>query len=156
MFPVNGFCRKGHRLTEENVYVAPNGDRACRTCKKDRKDDWRKTPEGKELRRKHRIKCHYGLDDKDIESMLKEQNNLCKLCHKPFTERISGRKGNSTAWVVDHDHLTNANRGLIHQNCNLAIGFLEDSPEMCTLAAVYLEKCNAVQVKGTTEIYVRT
>lgn len=28
-------CKRGHEFTEDNTYVRPNGDRECRTCKRD-------------------------------------------------------------------------------------------------------------------------
>lgn len=31
-----GLCRRGHELTPDNVYVRPNGQRWCRTCRRER------------------------------------------------------------------------------------------------------------------------
>lgn len=30
-----GFCKRGHERTEENTYVAPDGNRSCRICRKE-------------------------------------------------------------------------------------------------------------------------
>lgn len=35
-------CRKGHELTDENVYVRPNGMRRCRLCERDTAKKWAK------------------------------------------------------------------------------------------------------------------
>lgn len=35
-----GFCRNGHRLIAENTYVRPNGDRQCRTCRREYDRIW--------------------------------------------------------------------------------------------------------------------
>lgn len=34
-------CNKGHQLSGENLYVKPNGDRACRACMVQRTKEWR-------------------------------------------------------------------------------------------------------------------
>jgi hypothetical protein len=34
------FCKRGHRWTEDNVYTAPSGIRACRQCKRDHGRSW--------------------------------------------------------------------------------------------------------------------
>jgi hypothetical protein len=41
---------------------------------------------------------------------------------------------------LDHDHLTGKLRDFIHRDCNLAIGLLEDDPNLYRLAEEYLEK----------------
>lgn len=33
-------CRRGHELTEENIYRRPNGRRSCRTCRRSSKRRW--------------------------------------------------------------------------------------------------------------------
>jgi hypothetical protein len=137
-------CPRGHEYTPENSYQNPKGYKQCRACKKLRVDAFRSTPEGKEQRRWHRIKTLYGLNREQVEHQLVEQKNLCLLCNRPFTPRLEGPEGNGTAWVIDHNHATKEFRGLVHQNCNLAIGYLEDNPELCRLAAIYLERCGGI------------
>jgi len=131
---------RGHEYTAENSYPNPKGYKQCRACRKLRADSFRATAEGKECRRWHRFKTLYGLTKEQIERQLEAQSYLCAMCNRPFTPRKEGTEGNGTAWVVDHDHLTEKFRGLVHQNCNLAIGYLEDNPELCRLAAAYLER----------------
>jgi hypothetical protein len=62
---------------------------------------------------------------------LVEQKNLCALCQRPFTKDDPPH--------ADHRHSDLTPRGLLHNNCNVALGFLEESPELCRMAADYLE-----------------
>lgn len=77
----------------------------------------------------------YGLSQEEYLVKLKRQNNLCGLCHLPFdlTSKMSSP-------ALDHDHDTGLLRDFVHQSCNLGIGFLRDNPELCRLAAAYLEQ----------------
>lgn len=75
----------------------------------------------------------YGLSEGEYDTRMRQQRELCALCGKP-----PGPK----PLVVDHDHVTGAVRGLIHQRCNLAIGFLGDNIDGIKLALAYLERAN--------------
>ncbi len=138
-------CPQGHEFSTVNTYVNPRTSRrTCRTCKRGRANAFYSTEIGKQVRRRNRIKTDYGLTKEQTDQQLLKQNNCCLLCNRTFVRRIWGAVGNGTGWVVDHDHGTGKFRGLIHQNCNLALGYMEDDPELCRLAALYLEKFNAV------------
>jgi hypothetical protein len=77
-----------------------------------------------------RLRKH-GLSASEYNEMLISQGNVCAICGKPPNEKIM---------AVDHDHKTGQIRGLVHRKCNLAIGLLDDDPEIIRLAADYLEK----------------
>jgi hypothetical protein len=51
-------CKRGHELTNENLYIAPSGLRVCRTCRLIAKDRYRATDKGKaaEIRAHHHNK----------------------------------------------------------------------------------------------------
>lgn len=100
----------------------------------------------KEYRRKHpsyrrdhykkgsHAKSRYGISSEEYNSRRDKKlkdGDLCGLCNKPL--------GKVRAHL-DHDHSTNKLRDFIHRNCNLAIGLLEDDPNLCRLAAEYIEK----------------
>lgn len=89
-----------------------------------RRRDYRKNPEKYLQWRLNRI---YGISVEDKENLLKKQNNVCAICKKPGE------------LVVDHNHKSNKVRGLLHKNCNSAIGLLQDSPEIIISAAKYVE-----------------
>lgn len=85
-----------------------------------------------ERRRKYRLKTVYGITVEDYDRMYLEQFGRCKICDKhqqEFTKRL----------YVDHCHITGKVRGLLCFNCNIAIGKLGDSPDICIKAAKYLK-----------------
>ncbi len=57
----------------------------------------------------------------------------CLICDKPFDATASMKK------VMDHNHQTNRFRGVIHNRCNVGIGHLRDSADLCLKAAAYLQ-----------------
>jgi len=60
----------------------------------------------------------YGLFNR--EEAIKEQNNKCALCGDEFgAEKLESA-------VLDHNHRTGNIRDLIHQRCNLMLGFAKD------------------------------
>lgn len=68
-----------------------------------------------------------GLTPEEYRQLEEQQAGRCKICMevKPL--------------VVDHDHGTGLWRGLICQDCNLALGFAKDNPAVLRAAAEYLE-----------------
>jgi len=82
--------------------------------------------------RKWDLKKKFGISEEDYIRILTSQNGVCGLCGQPMDE---GKK-----LAVDHDHNTGEIRGILHNRCNMAIGLLLESPEICRKAAVYLEK----------------
>jgi len=84
-----------------------------------------------DLYRNNRLKKVYGISLEQYDDMLEAQDNMCFICEK--TPEDNGKR-----LGVDHNHITNEVRGLLCDNCNTAIGLLQDDPELCTLAAEYL------------------
>lgn len=83
-----------------------------------------------EQARRSALKKLYGLTVEDYEGMLHAQDSSCAICGHGFSARPH----------VDHCHSSGVIRGLLCQNCNLAIGLLKDNPDRCRSAAKYLEK----------------
>ena len=81
------------------------------------------------------LRRRYGLTPEQYEKKLKSQNDVCSLCEKPFD---LSRRGTSPA--LDHCHASKRLRDFIHHRCNVALGLLQDNPELCRKAAAYLEK----------------
>jgi alpha-D-ribose 1-methylphosphonate 5-triphosphate diphosphatase PhnM len=90
-----------------------------------------RTPEQRERdrldqrRRTHLMK--YGLTEQQFSDMLLTQNGRCDICGQPFHWRLGEPFKSRTAPVVDHDHVTKKVRALVHQRCNVALGFIESS-----------------------------
>ena len=59
--------------------------------------------------------------------------NRCEICGKTSIE-------NKKALSVDHCHKTGKIRGVLCQNCNFAIGLLNDSVNLLNKAIVYLKE----------------
>lgn len=78
----------------------------------------------------------YGLTREAYDAILDEQGGVCAICLEP-----------GDTWHVDHDHSCcpgqkscgNCVRGLLHLQCNTALGLLKDDPERLRRAASYLE-----------------
>lgn len=99
---------------------------------------WRaRNPEKVALHTFTRICKRHHLTTQEYYAILERQGNVCALCQLP----AQGEK-----LVIDHDHSCcpghfscgECIRGLIHNNCNKALGFLGDDPEKAKLAQLYL------------------
>jgi ferredoxin len=77
------------------------------------------------------IRKKYGLTHDDIDNMIKDQCGRCALCSDPCPNL-----------VVDHCHVTNANRALLCGHCNTGLGMFRDRPDLLRLAADYIESHN--------------
>lgn len=75
----------------------------------------------------------YGLTKEQVDSAFATQSGCCAICH----ERRS--------LCVDHDHKTNAFRGLLCAQCNSAIGMLREDTSIIRSACTYLEKWRKAQ-----------
>ena len=115
----------------------------CRLCRKEYMREYEKSDERKlkkkedndnrATRRKElRWKRIYGLEFGGYSEMLKKQDSRCCICKKHHTKlKIS--------LAVDHNHRNGEIRGLLCNNCNVAIGFLP-SIKMLSNAIKYLKE----------------
>lgn len=90
------------------------------------------TTEGKRLRqRRYTLKYGWGLTLAAYEAMLERQGRCCAACRTD----TPGGKG---AFIIDHDHVTGAVRGLLCNRCNLALGLLKDDETRLLALIQYL------------------
>lgn len=82
------------------------------------------------------LKRKYGLTPDNVQVMLEEQDNCCKICDIRFDVLIRHN--------VDHCHVTNKIRGLVCRNCNWGLGNFKDNPDTLKRAITYLEESNEV------------
>lgn len=101
----------------------------------------RATPE---QARDSRLRRTYGITLDDYDEMLMAQGSGCAICGKAPDK--NGRR-----LCVDHNHNTGRVRGLLCDGCNKALGNLQDSPELCRLAAQYLTLCEG----QTTQVFAQ-
>lgn len=80
----------------------------------------------------------FGITEGDYDRMFDEQAGLCAICHEPDSIKLA----------VDHDHACcdgdyscgKCVRGLLCKRCNMAIGLLQDKPDIIMNAALYTRK----------------
>ena len=89
-------------------------------------------------RRHAHLKHRYGLTREEHDRLLAEQGGVCAVCGQPPTS-ANTRAHWDGKLCVDHDHDTGKVRGLLCNDCNLAVGYGK-SPEILRAAARYLER----------------
>lgn len=93
------------------------------------------------------LKRYDNITPSDYIHFLGAQNLSCTICRKHQDDaKYSGRTETQyvipnfpRTLVVDHDHLTGRNRGLLCRECNWGLGRAKDSPRILQRAAEYLE-----------------
>lgn len=112
-----------------NLTRSPDGKNpVCRQCHNLRSEEYRKTEQGKAVRRRQTVRA-YGLTIEDYEKMYKELAGCCQICgdHRDVLH-------------IDHDHKTGKVRGLLCSSCNTGIGKLKDNTGILRGAINYLER----------------
>lgn len=133
------FCRRGHELTQANIYVyhsTANGPtRQCQTCIREKNKRYaedvkagRRDRHPNVVGRYNRFLKRYGLTDESYQVLVKAHRGRCAICSA------------KQKLYVDHCHVTGRVRGLLCMGCNTGVGHLRDSPRLLRLAIAYLEK----------------
>ena len=144
-----GECDTEYQLTRRN----PGDDgvlrcAACRTKKmnKRKRQQYKHTgtsihelyakdnPNYQRVNRERYLLRNYDLSIAQYDAMSDRQGHICAICKQPEPN------GNL---VVDHDHKTGLVRGLLCNNCNRAIGALQDDISVVRSASLYLLRHNA-------------
>lgn len=92
--------------------------------------------------KQHDLKKSFGIGLAEYTAMAVEQNGCCAICEKQETET---RLGKVRALSVDHNHKTNAVRGLLCQSCNKLIGLANEDAAILGKAITYLRKHSGEQ-----------
>lgn len=150
------------KLCDSEIQVAKVGGipKYCSNCKKQKNTEsnrrWYSNPKNKKKRNKYSteyarkwreenfrkylntwLNHRYGITLIDWISIYENQGGCCAICKKSFpnweTRGVIKRQIH-----LDHNHKTNAVRGLLCRSCNLAIGLLGDNPETVASALWYL------------------
>ncbi len=74
------------------------------------------------------LKFSYDMTPEQYTAALVGQSGRCDVCGEPMKRP-----------VVDHNHETGVFRALIHQRCNIGVGYIEDK-ELCQQAISYLKR----------------
>jgi hypothetical protein len=113
----------------------------CIDCKKKLAKRYRQTPEDRRKyyqKRKRdiinsRLLRNFGITLEQYEKKLEEQNGKCEICGLTPIE-------NKKSLAVDHDHNSGRVRGLLCNNCNVAVGFLKDNVDKAKKMTEYITK----------------
>ena len=97
------YRRREERKAYQRKYARENRDKIRPTERRYRENHRNKI---KKMNFIWRLRNTYGLSLEDFERKLKEQDNKCALCKKPFTSTPS----------IDHNHKTGEFRGLLHRS----------------------------------------
>jgi hypothetical protein len=90
----------------------------------------RYTSDNKELIRAQNKRRVPGWDLDRYNTQLEVQGNVCAICK---SSEPAGKD-----WCQDHNHETNAPRGLLCVRCNAGLGYFKDNPEYLQSAIQYL------------------
>lgn len=130
-------CRKCNTVKPiTDFYLARNGRASgdklvrktpCKRCSSDAAMAWQRAdPERTKLQKKAwRLRSEYGISMEEYVALLTKQNGRCAVCG--LEEARSNLGGGNYMLCVDHCHDTGAIRGLLCNNCNRALGLLNDS-----------------------------
>jgi hypothetical protein len=121
---------------EKNISDFYTGRKDCKDCKNAAARQWRKdNPENVArhlVRMRERTKeRRYGITQEQFNQMLLDQNSKCKICSNEFKS--------SKDTHIDHCHNTNKVRGLLCNNCNMALGQFNDNTDNMDNAIIYLQ-----------------
>jgi len=137
-------CNKCNQDKQDTEFYDSNAS-VCKKCKIDWQRQYRINNPDKdaEIRRREvytKLGKQIGMELFEVktwyERKFEEQKGCCAICGRNVSELFpDGRNMNLN---IDHNHQTLKLRGLLCNNCNLAVGNLQDSPELCFAAGEYL------------------
>jgi len=75
-----------------------------------------------------------AITSKELFQLRLDHNGLCDCCGRlEFSD-------STRSFHLDHDHKTGKVRGLICAQCNMGLGYFEDSTTLLRLASDYLDR----------------
>lgn len=117
---------------------------SCKDCQRQAKQqsaNWRNQGQ-RENKRDYHLKRTFGISAQQYQAIFNAQGGICAICSSPPSSGAWGRL------VVDHNHATKKNRGLLCRRCNLALERLERDPSWGEKAVAYLAKYIEELVNG--------
>lgn len=122
---------------EKNISDFYTGRKDCKDCKnaaaRKKYVDDPETTQRNLIRMRERAKeRRYGITQEDFDKMLSEQKNMCKICNNEFKSTKDTH--------IDHCHNSNIVRGLLCNNCNMALGQFNDNTHNMDNAIKYLQR----------------
>lgn len=132
--------RCGVEKPREDYLMSSWGSRYCAPCRSDMRKEARarinadpvKREASRTYSRKYQLSTKYGLTPDEFELLFARQGRRCAIC--------GGEDPTGNGWTVDHSHLDQHVRGIVHGVCNTGIGHLGDTLEGVIRAVVYLAR----------------
>jgi hypothetical protein len=121
---------------EKNISDFYTGRKDCKDCKnaaarRIRIDQPERYAKYRKQHNQYLKKRRYGVTQDQFEKMLVNQNNMCKICGNEFKSTKDTH--------IDHCHDTNVVRGILCNNCNMALGQFNDNLDIMENAIKYLQ-----------------
>lgn len=85
------------------------------------------------------LRYRYGITAKEFQELVRKQNSMCAVCGVKLEIEPNGTKRTKNV-AVDHCHTTGKVRGVLCKNCNVGLGFFQDSVSHLHKAIKYLEE----------------
>jgi hypothetical protein len=76
----------------------------------------------------------HGITRNECDALLASQYGKCAICGTTLVPNNVTRNGT----CIDHDHVTGKVRGLLCNNCNVALGHARDDPALLLKMVTYL------------------
>jgi hypothetical protein len=127
------YTKKYYQLNKEKILTRIKENSKTEEFKEKRRVFNKKR---KEINRATYYKKRYGITLEVYNKMLLDQDYKCAICKISETEIKHKR---NTYFAVDHCHKTGKVRGLLCNNCNCILGFINDDTEHLNNAIKYLE-----------------
>lgn len=116
------------------------GRHVCRKCFcKNHTAYQKRNPEMRRRWARNVVIRKYGIEPQEYARLLSQQNGVCAICGKAE----QSHRGNLH---IDHDHTTNAIRGLLCLRCNTGLGLFQDDIQLLHKVIQYIV---SHQQKGT-------
>lgn len=123
-----------------------SGVSRCRACTSRWSREYYHRSEARRLaQRRTYIRREDGVALSDLENLLLLQQERCAICSKHWTDCKTAKNSRYEEsflqhLYVDHDHQSGKVRGLLCNQCNCAIAFLEEDVERLPSVEAYLRK----------------
>jgi hypothetical protein len=120
-------------------HAADKVRKPCKACLSDLRKDRYQRLGGIDVSYDQVLRREYGITLDDYSRKHREQAGRCAICRKPETVVVA-RTGKPLRLSVDHDHATNAVRGLLCRRCNTLVWALEDNHTALDAVRQYIEQ----------------
>lgn len=139
-------CIRCHKFQINNQFrknrIRPDGlEYYCIVCSRELHKNYDRKRNQLESRkaslRRATFNREYNITSAEYQTMLEKQDFKCAICR-------SNGSTNKRAFCVDHDHVTGKIRGILCDNCNVALGRFQDNESYLMAAIMYLKEAARV------------